>query len=89
MKLELEDGFNELEGATGGGESPEGEAERSPLAWPTSPWALEDLRRYEVGNLYVQDCPDLWEAAPRWVSITFFNHALITTLTALSRGGCC
>ena len=49
-----------------------------------------DYVRYEVGNLntqYVQDCPDLWEAAARWVSITFFNHALITTLTALSRGG--
>jgi len=52
--------------------------------------AFADRVRCEVGNLntqYVQDCPDLWEAAARWVSITFFNHALITTLTALSRGG--
>jgi hypothetical protein len=28
---------------------------------------------------------DLWETDARWVSTTFFNHALITTLTASSR----
>jgi hypothetical protein len=33
----------------------------------------------------VEDSPDLWEAAARRVSTTFFNYALITTLTALAR----
>jgi hypothetical protein len=34
--------------------------------------AFADCLRCEVGNLqmqYIQDCPDLWEAAARWVSI--------------------
>ena len=31
--------------------------------------------------------PGLWETAARWVSTTFFNRALVTTLTALSRDG--
>ena len=48
--------------------------------------------RCQVGNSqkrYVEDCPDLWEAAARWVSTTSFNHTLITKLTALSRDTCC
>ena len=34
--------------------------------------------RCEAGNTqtkYVQDGPESWEAAARWVSTTFFNHA--------------
>jgi hypothetical protein len=59
--------------------------------------AFADCLRCEVGNLqtqYVQDCPDLWEAAARWVSI--FNVVQLqpcinnhTNRTLYYRDGCC
>ena len=55
--------------------------------------AFANCLRSEVGNpqkQYVKDGTELWEAAARWVSTTFFNCALITNckLIAFSRGGC-
>ena len=99
MKLELNDDFDGLEGAVSavGKVRVEEKAKlkdrlkraQDLLTQPLR--AFADCVRCEVGNLnmqYVEDCSALWEAAARWVSITFFNHALITTLIALSRGGC-
>jgi hypothetical protein len=39
--------------------------------------AFANCLRSEVGNpqkLYVEDGPELWEAAARWVSTTFSTH---------------
>jgi hypothetical protein len=100
VKLELGDDFNELEGAIQvvGKVRVEEKAklkDRLLRAQDLLERPLKDFAncvRCEAGNVhkqYVPDGPDLWEAAARWVSTMLFNHALITTLTAVSRGGCC
>lgn len=80
MKLELNDDFNELEGAVRvvGKVRTEEKAKQKDrllraqdlLERPLS--AFANCVRCDVGNpqtQYVQDGPDLWEAAARWVSI--------------------
>jgi hypothetical protein len=86
VKHELDDDFDDLEGAVRvvGKVRVEEKAKlkdrllraKSLLDRPLKTFA--NCVRCETGNSqtqYVQDGPDLWEAAARWVSTTFLNHA--------------
>jgi hypothetical protein len=99
LKLELDDDFSELEGAVRVVGKVRVEKAKLKDRLLRAQTLLDQLLkifanavRCETGNSqrqYVQDCPDLWEAAARWVSTASFNHALITRLTALSRDMSC